>query len=164
MQVEIHRSSKRAKTVSAKLVGGVVQVSAPASISEAQLQPIIENLVNRIERRQTKRSLDDQALNAIAQKLNHQYFNNSLKWTQIAWSSDQQKRYGSCTPSRKTIRISSRLARVPRFVLEYVVMHELAHLLEANHSDRFWNLVNRYPKTERARGYLMAIGIEELEA
>jgi predicted metal-dependent hydrolase len=48
-------------------------------------------------------------------------------------------------------------------VLEYVVMHELAHLLEANHGPRFWQLVARYPRTERARGYLMAAGLEELE-
>ena len=42
-------------------------------------------------------------------------------------------------------------------------MHELAHLIEANHGPRFWKVVNRYPRTERARGYLMAIGLEDLD-
>jgi predicted metal-dependent hydrolase len=163
MQIEIHRSPKRAKTVSARFVDGVIQVKAPANIAESELQPIIANLVKRLEQRQAKKALDDRALDQMAHKLNKQYFNGSLKWAQIRWSTDQQKRYGSCSPSQRTIRISSRLATMPRFVVEYVVMHELAHLLEANHSDRFWRLVYQYPKTERARGYLMAVGIEEID-
>jgi predicted metal-dependent hydrolase len=99
----------------------------------------------------------------MAQRLNGQYFDGRLRWSSIAWSAQQEKRYGSCTPADRTIRISYRLASMPRFVQEYVVMHELAHLLEANHGPRFWRLVNRYPRTERARGYLMAVGLEELD-
>jgi predicted metal-dependent hydrolase len=70
---------------------------------------------------------------------------------------------GSCTPTDQTIRLSHRLATMPAFVRDYVIIHELAHLLEANHGPKFWKLVNRYPKTERARGYLMAVGLEEME-
>ena len=73
---------------------------------------------------------------------------------------NQQKRYGSCTPATATIRISTRVAQMPLWVLDYVLVHELAHLLEANHSPRFWELVARYPLSERARGYLIAIGLE----
>jgi predicted metal-dependent hydrolase len=50
---------------------------------------------------------------------------------------------------------------MPKWVRDYVIMHEIAHLEEANHGARFWKLVNQYPLTERARGYLMAIGLEE---
>ena len=49
---------------------------------------------------------------------------------------------------------------MPRFVLEYLVMHELSHLAEPGHGPAFWALVNRYPRTERARGYLMAVGLD----
>ena len=52
------------------------------------------------------------------------------------------------------IRICQDLANMPTFVLDYVIVHELAHLLVPDHSPEFWELVERYPKTERARGYL----------
>jgi predicted metal-dependent hydrolase len=155
------RSDRRAKTVSARRVGDTIEISAPAHMSDAELQPIIERLAARLERRDQRRELDDADLAQIAQRLNQQYFDGRLRWNSLAWSARQQKRYGSCTPAEKTIRISTRLASMPRFVLEYVVMHELAHLVEANHGPRFWKLVNRYPRTERARGYLMAVGLEE---
>jgi predicted metal-dependent hydrolase len=163
MKVRIIRSDRRARTVSAKLVGDTVEISAPAHLSDAELQPIIEKLTARLERRRQGRELDDGDLQRIAQELNRQHFDGALRWASIAWSTQQDKRFGSCTPADRTIRISHRLATMPRFVLEYVVMHELAHLLEANHGPRFWKLVNRYPRTERARGYLMAVGLEELE-
>jgi predicted metal-dependent hydrolase len=163
MKVRIVRSDRRARTVGAKLVGDTVEISAPAHLSDEELQPIIEKLTARLERRKQGRDLDDRDLQRIAQELNRQHFDGALHWASIAWSTQQDKRFGSCTPADRTIRISHRLATMPRFVLEYVVMHELAHLLEANHGPRFWQLVNRYPKTERARGYLMAVGLEELE-
>ena len=76
---------------------------------------------------------------------------------------NQNSRFGSCTPEDATIRLSHRLATMPVWVRDYVLVHELAHLIEGNHGKRFWKLVNRYPLTERARGYLMAVGMEELE-
>jgi predicted metal-dependent hydrolase len=65
-------------------------------------------------------------------------------------------RWGSCTPDAGTIRISDRLARFPDWVIDYVIVHELAHLAVADHSTEFWQLVHRYPKAERATGYLIA--------
>jgi predicted metal-dependent hydrolase len=144
-------------------VGDTIEIAAPAHMSDAELQPIIERLTARLERRAQRRELDDAALEQMARQLNRDYFDGKLSWRSIAWSAQQQKRYGSCTPADRTIRISHRLAQMPRFVQEYVVMHELAHLLEANHGPRFWRLVNRYPRTERARGYLMAVGLEEMD-
>lgn len=163
MQIKITRSSRRAKTVSARQVGDVLEVAAPAHMSDAELQPIIENLRRRLERREQRKALDDADLAQIAERLNREHFGGALRWQSLTWTADQDRRYGSCTPSLGTIRISHRLAAMPRFVLEYVVMHELAHLLEANHGPRFWKLVARYPRAERARGYLMAVGLEDDE-
>lgn len=163
MKVKITRSDRRARTVSAKVVGDTVEIAAPAHLSDEELQPIVAKLVARLERRRERRKLDDADLQRIAQELNRRHFDGRLSWASIAWSDRQDRRYGSCTPADRTIRISHRLATMPPFVLEYVLMHELAHLVEANHGPRFWRLVNRYPKTERARGYLMAVGMEEVE-
>ena len=163
MNVKIIRSDRRAKTISAKIVDGEIVVRAPAKMTDAQLKPHIDKLRRRLERREQGRELDDTMLEQRAKHFNKKYFGNKLKWTSIRWVTNQNLRNGSCTPSNGTIRLSHRLAKMPQFVLDYVIVHELAHLLEANHGPSFWKLVNRFPKTERARGYLMAVGMEKLE-
>ena len=80
---------------------------------------------------------------------------------QIQFVTNQQRRFGSCTPANGTIRISDRVAKMPPWVRDYVLVHELAHLEQANHSRAFWRLVERYPLTERARGYLIAVGLDD---
>jgi predicted metal-dependent hydrolase len=167
METRIIRSDKRIKTVSARVVDGVLEILAPSDIGDSELAPIIAQLRGKIEKKQQKRhqqqQLNTDVLTQIANRLNREYFQGRLRWETLEWSTQQNKRYGSCTPALRSIRISHRLASMPAFVLEYVVMHELAHLLEANHGPRFWQLVNQYPRTERARGYLMAVGMEELD-
>lgn len=163
MEVKIVRSQQRAKTVSARAVDGVFVVQAPAHMSDADLQPVVDKLLARWQRRQQKNSLDDDALERRAGELNRQYFGGRLQWQSVRWVSNQNSRHGSCTPSQGTIRISHRIAAMPAFVRDYVLVHELAHLLEANHGQRFWRLVNQYPRSERARGYLMAVGLEQVE-
>lgn len=63
-------------------------------------------------------------------------------------------RWASCTPADRTIRVSRTLCEMPGWVQDYVLLHELAHLLEPGHGPQFWQLLERYPRTERARGYL----------
>jgi hypothetical protein len=77
----------------------------------------------------------------------------------VRWVENQRTRWGSCTPETGEIRVSAVLAGYPRWVLDYVLVHELAHLVEANHSARFHELVHRYPKAERAEGFLIAKGL-----
>src|SRR3954453_16663859 len=74
----------------------------------------------------------------------------------VQWSGHQLSRWGSCTPEDATIRVSSRLAAFPSWVLDYVLVHELAHLLVEHHGPEHDVLVNRFPLAERARGFLVA--------
>ncbi len=160
--VEVVRSAKRQKTVSAELKNGVLVVRAPAELDDAALAPIIEKFRRQLAARMRPAPHSDEALAARAQQLNKMYFNGRLRWQSIRYVSNQHKRFGSCTPSTGTIRLSDRLADMPDWVRDYVIVHELAHLEEANHGRRFWQLVYQYPLTERARGYLMAVGLEEM--
>lgn len=161
--VEVVRSGRRRKTVSAELKNGVLVVRAPAAMSDVELAPVIEKLQARLEKQVKRASVSDVDLEQRARMLNGKYFNGRLRWQSIRFVTNQNKRFGSCTPSRGTIRLSDRLAKMPQWVLDYVLVHEMAHLEEANHGKRFWKLVNAYPLTERARGYLMAVGLEALD-
>ena len=160
MEVKVVRSRRRKKTVAARLEAGVLVVHVPAGISEAQLAPIIDQLKAKMEkklRRQQHKS--DATLERRAQELNRRYFDGRLTWQSIRYVTNQNKRFGSCSFSYGTIRISHRVERMPAWVRDYVLVHELAHLVEPNHSRAFWDLVNRYPKAERARGYLIGVGL-----
>jgi hypothetical protein len=164
VEIQVIRSKRRRKTVQARERGGVLEILAPDRMSDKELQPIIRDFTARFNRRQELSELDDQALEKRAHGLNRAYFQNLLHWESIRWVTNQNRRHGSCSPDRRTIRISHRIADMPRFVQDYVIVHELAHLIEPNHGQRFWELVYQYPRTERARGYLMAAGMEDEES
>jgi len=151
LPVEIVRSRRRRKTVQATIVDGVIRVQAPASMSKRELDEHVSYLVARLERRYRSESVD---LEARALRLSKRFA--LPKATSVVWA-DQRSQWGSCTTSTGEIRISNRLAAYPPWILDYVLVHELAHLVEANHSPAFHALVAKYPLAERARGFLMAI-------
>lgn len=155
VDVEVIRSPRRRKTVQARKVGGVLRVSIPAAMSKADEERHVAEMVRRMERRSESSALDLSARAAALAEAHHM-----PRPTSIRWVDNQEWRWGSCTPSDGTIRISTRLAAEPAWVLDYVIMHELAHLLIPGHGPSFWMLVGRYPRTERARGFLMARGLE----
>lgn len=159
MQVEVVRSPNRRKTVEAREVGGILRLLIPARMSKAEERHWIEEMTGRFQRRQAAINLD---LEARARMLAGRY--HLPEPTSIEWSNRQRSLWGSCTPGPGAIRISARLAAFPRWVLDYVIVHELAHLVELGHNARFRALVSRYPKAERAEGYLMAKGMSEGEA
>ncbi|HLH73518.1 MAG TPA: M48 family metallopeptidase [Chloroflexota bacterium] len=164
MNVKIIRSP-RTRTISARLEGDTMLLYLPTGLTSEEEQQWVERMRAKIEKSQTRRTLNsDDALRERAEALNREYFGGELKLAEIRYVTNQNHRFGSCTPSTRTIRISHRLAEMPIWVLDYVIVHELAHLLQPNHSPRFWKLVNRYKLTERARGFLMAKGMEEDDA
>lgn len=154
MDIEIKRSRRRRKTVEIRLKGEKIEVLAPSDISERELEVYITKFKSRVEKRSSR---DTSQLEQRASYLNKKYFGGSISWRSITYSDRMEKRYGSCTPSTGEIRISSRLKQMPRWVEDYVIVHELAHMIEPNHGARFRSLLNKYPLAERARGFLMAM-------
>ncbi len=164
MEIRITRSPRRRKTVSARMKDGVMQVNAPAGISEARLRAIVERFRTKFERKNRIAELrEKEDLAEIAAKLNKRYFNGRISISSIKYVTNQNSRFGSCNCRRRTIRISHRLAAMPAWVRDYVIIHEMAHILEPNHGKSFYDLVSVYPLVERSRGFLLAkgFGIEE---
>lgn len=151
VRVEVIRSARRRKTVQARLVEGVLRISIPAAMSRAEEQRWVEEMTRRMHRRSVSDGID---LEQRAAQLAARY--GLPRPRTIRWTENQAWRWGSCTPSDGTVRISSRLAGEPGWVVDYVIVHELAHLRVAAHNSQFWALVSRYPQAERARGFLLA--------
>jgi len=155
MKVEVIRSARRRRTVQARTVGDVLRVSIPATMTKAEEDHHVAEMLRRTERRLEAREVDLVTRASVLAARHGLETPASIRWVE-----NQEWRWGSCTPAEGTIRISSRAARYPSWVLDYVIVHEMAHLSVAGHGPSFWALVGRYPKTERARGFLMAKGLE----
>jgi predicted metal-dependent hydrolase len=154
-QIDVRRSPRRTRTVSAYRDGERIVVLIPARFSRADEQLWVGRMVGRLTAPLSgRRANPDAALCARAKTLSSRYFRGRARPTTVVWVSVMRTRWASCTPADGTIRVSSRLAQMPSWVLDYVLVHELAHLLVPGHGPDFWALVNRYPRTERARGYL----------
>ena len=148
----------------ARLVRGVLELHVPERMPLRERAEWAERMRQRINRQLQRAQPSDSELERRAQVLNRRYFGGRLRWNSISYA-EQQARWGSCTFTAGVIRISSRAAKLPAWVLDYILVHELAHLERDDHGPRFWQLVNDYPLTERARGYLMALdhrGAEEM--
>jgi predicted metal-dependent hydrolase len=71
---------------------------------------------------------------------------------------DSRYRWGSCTVNNN-LNFNWRLIKAPMFVIDYVVIHELVHLIEANHTARFWSIVRAHTSTmEKAKAWLKEHG------
>jgi predicted metal-dependent hydrolase len=152
--VEVRRSTRRRRTVSAHREGDRVVVLVPARLSAAEERRWVDRMVTRLGASEARRRPSDDELVGRAAELSRRYLAGRALPTSVRWSSRQGQRWGSCTPSDGTIRISDRAKGLPPWVLDYVLLHELAHLLEPSHGPGFWQLLAPYPRTERARGFL----------
>jgi predicted metal-dependent hydrolase len=155
--VEVVRSARRRATVSAYRQDGRTVVLLPARMSKADEDRWVDEMVGRLARQDARRRPDEAELAARAARLSRRYLGGAAKPVSVEWSARQGSRWGSCTPADRTIRLSTRLRGMPDWVVDYVLVHELAHLLEPGHDAPFWDLVARYPRAERARGYLEGV-------
>lgn len=151
LPVEVVRSKKRKKTAQAYIVDGRLRVLIPAGMEPAAEAGLVADLVGKTTRRVSSGDVD---LDTRASKLADRY--GLPRPATIEWSNRQLRRWGSCTVSEGRIRISDRLASMPDWVLDWVILHELAHLVIPNHGPRFQEIVGQYQLGERAEGYLIA--------
>lgn len=156
--VEVKRSPHRKRTVGARLVGNVLKIVVPAWMSAAEEAHWVDVMTARFQRKRSTERVD-LAERAVTLARRH----DLPRPREIRWSDNMVSRWGSCTPTTGVIRISNRVAPFPDWVLNYVIVHEIAHLEVGDHSDEFWRLVHRYPRAERAIGYLIAKSGEDHE-
>jgi len=140
--------------VSAYRDGDTTVVLVPATFSRAEEKRWVGRMLQRLEAREGRRHPGDAELRERALELAQRYLGGGELPDSVRWVDNQNARWGSCTPDTRTIRISRRLAGMPSWVVDYVLIHELAHLSIPHHGRAFWDLVRRYPRAERARGYL----------
>ena len=150
-QIEVVRSKKRRRTVSAQMHGDVLRVSIPSWMSKTEEATNVAEMVRRFKRKIATQEVDLAERARILAKRYSLHTPNDIEWAENLTSV-----WGLCTPSTKSIRLSTRLVGFPSWVLDYVIVHESAHLHVSGHGPDFWEITRRYEKTERAIGYLIA--------
>jgi len=159
-RIEVRRSPRRRSTVTVFREGGKLVAVAPSRLSQRAVEEIVPGLVEKFLSRERERAIPSAPgdLTRRAQGLFARYVSpvvtESLPAFRVRWVTNQNRRWGSCTPTDATIRLSDRLQPLPAWVVDYVLLHEVLHLIEYGHTRRFRTLLNRYPLAERARGYL----------
>lgn len=149
---------KHVKHVNARLRDTTLTISAPLAMSEAALAPIITDLAQKLVRRAHARvvNVEEDAL-ALVRRV-AQRFPVPVPVADVRFVTTQEACWGSYSVATRTIRLNATLRQMPPWVLEYVVVHELAHALHPNHSPAFWALVRQvYPKTEQAKAFLHGV-------
>lgn len=155
--VEVRRSARRRRTVSAYRDGDRTVVLIPARMSVAEERRWVVAMLERLAKQDSRLRPGDQALLQRAKALSRRHLEGAPMPASVRWVGNQGSRWGSCTPVDRTIRLSDRLKGMPGWVLDYVLVHELVHLRVPGHGPDFWAEVERYPRTERARGYLEGV-------
>jgi predicted metal-dependent hydrolase len=155
--VEVRRSKRRRRTVSAYREGDRIVVLIPASLSRRQEAEWVETMVARVEKAEARRRPSNDDLMERATALSRTWLEGRARPASVRWVDNQRSRWGSCTPADRSIRLSRRLQEMPSWVVDYVLVHELAHLIEPGHTRAFWAWVDRFPRAERAKGFLEGV-------
>ena len=155
--VEVVRSARRRRTISAYRSGDRIVVQVPARLSRAEETAWVDRMVRRVLRGERRGDRSDGELMARAGALSGEFLGGRAEPTSVRWVDNQVTLWGSCTPADGTIRLSRRLVGMPAYVVDYVLLHELAHLLEPGHGPQFWAQLAGFDRLERARGYLEGV-------
>lgn len=139
-------SFRNSNRCSARISGNTIALSVPAGLPEKEMKKHISHLISRAVARHRLPVLQEKV-----RALNDRHFRMPLNKVSFRHN---KSNWGSCSP-RGNISISTRILFAPEEVLDYVCVHELAHLKERNHSNRFWKLVSgAVPDYEKHRAWL----------
>ena len=155
--VEVRRSTRRRRSVTAYREDGRTVVVVPARMSRAEIVPYVEELVGRLAAREGRGRRTDDQLQARAALLSARHLEGRAVPSSVRWVGNQRRRWGSCTPADGTIRLSDRLVPMPAHVVDYVLVHELVHLLVADHGPDFESWMARYPRLLEWRAFLAGV-------
>ncbi|HET6816245.1 MAG TPA: M48 family metallopeptidase [Mycobacteriales bacterium] len=156
-EVHVVRSARRRRTISAYRSGSRIIVQVPARLTRAEEAQWVDRMVRRVLAAERRLLRSDDELMTRAAELSARFLDGRAEPAAVRWVDNQGQRWGSCTPVDRTIRLSRRLVGMPDYVVDYVLLHELAHLIEAGHGPEFWRLLDGYDKLERARGFLEGV-------
>lgn len=154
LPVEVRRSARRRRTVSAFRDGDRLIVQVPARLTAAEERQWVEKMVTRLAVKEQRGPRSDDELHRRAVDLSATYLAAAARPRSIRWVDNQHKRWGSCSTDEGTIRISSVLRGMPDYVVDAVILHELVHLLHPHHDAAFWATLRRYPQLDKAQGFL----------
>jgi predicted metal-dependent hydrolase len=155
--VEVRRSTRRRRSVTAFREDGRTVVVVPHRMSRAEIVPYVEELVGRLARREGRGRRTDAQLQARAALLSRRHLEGRAVPSSVRWVGNQRRRWGSCTPADATIRLSDRLVAMPEYVVDYVLLHELVHLLVSDHGPAFEAWMQGYPRLGEARAFLAGV-------
>jgi Protein of unknown function DUF45 len=161
-EVEIQSSARRKKTGTAHWSGSRIIVQIPANVRGKDRTIFVDELVERLLTQRPQVAAGDGMLEERARLLATQY-NDGVEPVSVRWVTNQQARWASCSPGTKEIRVSSRLRQCPEWVIDAVLVHELAHLQIADHSPAFYEIANRHPRQDDSElyleGYALGLGL-----
>ncbi len=158
--VVVRRTARRKSSLAAFWEDGQAVIAVPAALSVEDEKYWVPRLVSRLEQGTLKEPIGrrgpagDEALMQRSLALSAQYLGGRAVPFSVRWVTNQNSRWGSATPARKTIRISHHVQGMPGWVVDYVLLHELAHLLHSHHGRDFWRELAGFSRLEAARAYL----------
>lgn len=158
LDYEIRRSKRRKKSVGAFRENGKTIVVAPIRMSLKEIEIYAQELIEKLDGHYNKVSsneiLDQRARYLVKNYLEIDPFQSYPVPIDITWVTNQNSRWGSCTPNDGKIRISHRLQLAPQYVIDAVLLHELIHLIVPDHSERFYEYLAKFEDYKLAKEFL----------
>jgi len=153
-EIRVVRSSRRKRSISAYREQGAIVIQVPARLSNSKVSEVIPEMVEKILTREAREKISDAELFDRARELLARYLPEfTISPASVTWR-PMNERWGSCTTLDRTIRISDRLNGAPNYVVDYLLVHELIHLMIPDHGPQFEALLARFEESERASAYL----------